>query len=79
MKMNPRFRAFVESERGETLRKELAKMATSKDYNTHSTYSVNDPKGLSFVDRQMRYMSQYPAMDHIQYISNLKVKTKRSK
>lgn len=79
MTINPRLKAFLESEHGSVVRKELIKMATSKDYNTAATYSVDDPTGLSFVDRQMKYMSQYPAMDHIQYVSNLKIKTKRSK
>jgi len=69
----------LESEHGAIVRKELVKMAASKDYNTITTYSVGDPGGLSFVDRQMRYMSQYPGMNHIQYISSLKMKTKRSK
>lgn len=74
-----RLKAFQESEHGGVVRKELIKMAMSEDYNTVAIYSVNDPTGLSFVDRQMRYMSQYPAMNHIQYISNLKIKTRRSK
>lgn len=77
--MNPRLKAFLGSKHGSIVRNELVKMVNSKDYNTASTYSVNDPAGLSFIDRQMRYMSQYPAMDHIQYVSNLKIKTKRSK
>ncbi len=79
MTVNPRFKAFSESEQGHMIRKELVKMAMSKDYNTVATYSVDDPGGLGFVDRQMRYMSQYPTMNHMQYISNLKIKTKRSK
>ncbi len=79
MTIDTRLKAFSESEQGGIIRKELVKMAVSKDYNTVSTYSVNDPRGLSFVDRQMRYMSQFPAMNHIQYVSNLKIKTKRFK
>ncbi|HBO64993.1 TPA: hypothetical protein DD425_03470 [Candidatus Saccharibacteria bacterium] len=79
MTINTRLKAFLESEHGSIVRKELVKMAMSQDYNTTAMYSVNDPEGLTFVDRQMRYMSQYPTMNHIQYISNLKMKTKRSK
>lgn len=79
MTMNARLKAFLGSEHGGIVRKELVKMAISKDYHTASTYSVGDPQGLSFVDRQMRYMSQYPTMNHIQYVANLKIKTKRSK
>ena len=77
--INARLKTFLKSEEGDIVRKELIKMATSEDYNTATTYSVDDPTGLSFVDRQMRYMSQYPAMNYAQYISNLKIKTKRSK
>lgn len=77
-KMSTRLKAFSESEQGNIVRKELIKMAKSQAYNTSKTYSTNDPRGLSFVDQQMKYMSQYPGMNYTQYVSNLKVKTKRS-
>lgn len=54
MTMNTRPKSFLESEHGVILQKELVKMAISKDYNTAATYSVGDPNGLSFVDRQLR-------------------------
>ena len=79
MTANPRLKAFLASEHGDPIRKDLIKMVNSEHYNTSSTYSVDDPEGLSFVDRQMKYMSQYPAMNHIQYVSNLKIKTKRTR
>ena len=77
--MNTRLKAFLESEQGGIVRNELIKMVASEDYNTATAYSVDDPRGLSFVDGQMRYMSQYPTMNYTQYIANLKIKTKRTK
>jgi hypothetical protein len=77
--MNTRLKAFSESEQGIRIRKELVSMARSKEYNTSTSYSTFDPKGLGFVEKQMKYMSQYPNMNHAQYVSNLKIMTKRSK
>lgn len=77
--MNTRLKAFSESEQGILIRQELIKMAKSKDYNTVSSYSLSDPNGLSFVEKQMKYMSQYPNMNYQQYLSNLKVMTKSTK
>ena len=54
-------------------------MARSKEYNTSTSYSTFDPKGLGFVEKQMKYMSQYPNMNHAQYVSNLKIMTRCSK
>ena len=77
--INTRLKAFSESEQGMLIRQELVKMAKSKEYNTVSSYSLVDPNGLSFVEKQMKYMSQYPNMNHQQYLSNLKVMTKCAK
>lgn len=74
--MNNRANSFMTSETGTLLRTELEKMAKSKLYNTKSIYSAFDKDGLTFVDRNMRYMSQYPNLNYEQYISNLKLKTK---
>ncbi len=74
-----RVKAFLETEQGALVYEELLKMAESKNYHTVSGYSVSDPDGVSFVDKQMKYMSQYPTMNHLQYVSNLKMKTKLSK
>ncbi len=61
------------------LRSELVKMARSKKYNIQSSYySTNDKNGLTFVDKHMKYMSQFPALNCEQYISNLKLMTKIS-
>jgi len=77
--MNTRIKSFSDSERGTLLREELVKMTQSKDYNTLTSYSTVDPNGLTFVEKHMKYMSQYPTMNHEQYVSNLKLMSKRSK
>jgi len=74
--MNTRIKLFSESEQGIVLREELVKMTQCEDYNTRTRYSTVDPNGESFVEKHMKYMSQYPTMNHQQYISNLKLMTK---
>ena len=76
--MNTRIKSFSESERGVLLREVLVKMTASKDYNTVALFSTLSPEGLSFVEKHMKYMSLYPAMNCEQYVSNLKLKTKCS-
>ena len=51
-------------------------MAADENYNTRTTYSTSDKDGISFVEKHMEYMGLYPNLDHQQYISNLKLKTK---
>lgn len=74
--MNTRTKLFIASERGKLLRIELLRMTKSRAYNTKSTYSTLDATGLTFVEKHMRYMSQYPTLNYEQYISNVKLMTK---
>lgn len=67
---------FLRSELAKTLRKELQEMVDNPSYNTHTRYSVLSPDGSHFVERHMEYMSGYLQMDHMQYVSNLKLMTK---
>lgn len=67
---------FFESEEGVWLRSELTRMVESGDYNTRSTYTAASVDKLLFIDKHMNYISNYPNIDHRQYISNLKLKTK---
>jgi hypothetical protein len=76
--MNTRTKSFYESQKGIALREELIRMTESESYNTNSTYSTLDPNGITFVEKHMKYMSLYPAMNCEQYVSNLKLKTKCS-
>lgn len=75
--MNTRAKAFYESEKGVLARKELVSMTESEQYRTRSTYSSQIASQRSFVDKHMKYMSQFPDLNCAQYISNLKLMTKR--
>jgi tRNA A37 threonylcarbamoyladenosine biosynthesis protein TsaE len=67
---------FLRSELAKTLRNELQEMVDSPSYNTHTRYSVLSPDGSHFVERHMDYMSCFLQMDHVQYVSNLKLMTR---
>lgn len=67
--------AFLRSEKAVQLRAELVSMVESPKYNTHSPYSTGDTDKYLFVEKRMEYMSRYPAMDHWQYLLNLKLMT----
>lgn len=71
-----RSKEFLKSEEGLNVRDELRKMVKSKQYNTKSIYSTLDENGISFVDRHLKYIIQYPNLNCAHYISNLKLKTK---
>jgi hypothetical protein len=75
--MNTRTKAFTESEAGKLAHDELTKMTKSKQYSTRTMYSTSDTNGMSFVDKHMKYMSQFPSLNYVQYVSNLKLMTKQ--
>jgi hypothetical protein len=72
--MSPRTKAFSQSKQGISIRKELIEMASSKEYGTPSSYSPDGSTGLSFVEKHMKYMSQYQNMNYQLYVSNLKLR-----
>jgi len=74
--MTIRNKKFFDSDEAISLRKILVCMAESDEYNTRSMYSTLDKNGLTFVDKHMNYMSQYPNLNHSQYVLNLKLMTK---
>lgn len=71
-------KAFFESDEGIALKQQLLAMVASDDYNTTTTYSTQDENGLTFVQKHMNYMSQYADMNRQQYVSNLKLMTKKN-
>ena len=68
--------AFFKSEKAQSLRAELVMMVESPEYNTKPLYSTTESEGSQFVEKHMNYMGGFPNMDHQQYVSNLKLKTK---
>lgn len=51
-------------------------MTQNLNYRTRTMYSSAEKDGMSFVDKHMKYMSQYPNLNHKQYVMNLKLMTK---
>ena len=69
-------RDFLASEQAEVIRAELSRMMEDPGYNTPSTYSATTKGDILFVDKHMNYLSVHLSVDHTQYLSNLKLKTK---
>jgi hypothetical protein len=69
---------FLASEDGLWLKKELESMVSDPGYNTRSTYTTAAVGEQTFVDKHMEYMCRFPYINHRQYVSNLKLKTKRA-
>ncbi|MEO6110018.1 MAG: hypothetical protein ABIP50_03350 [Candidatus Saccharimonadales bacterium] len=72
-----RMKAFLASDQAEQIRVILQQMADDPGFNTKSTYSpITAPLDMLFVDRHMKYLSEHPAVNPEQYISNLRLITK---
>lgn len=69
-------REFLESEIAALLRKELQAMVDDPRYNTRVRYSLSSPSSTEFVTKHMKYMSNFPLLNHRQYVANLKLMTK---
>lgn len=71
--------AFLKSDKGIELRKLLLAMTVDPVYNTRLQGLIDYPDEERFIEKHMNYMGNYPRMDHYQYVSNLKLKTKITK
>lgn len=78
MTKSAQVKQFLISEDGLWVKKELESMVQSPNYNTRSTFTAAAVNELTFVDKHMEYMCRYPYINHRQYVSNLKLKTKKS-
>jgi hypothetical protein len=70
--------SFLKSDKATVLRDQLIEMTKSPLYNTKVQGITDTPDDIRFIEKHMNYMSSFPKMDHLQYISNLKLMTKRS-
>ncbi|QQS64487.1 hypothetical protein IPO96_02780 [Candidatus Saccharibacteria bacterium] len=72
---------FYESEEGIEAKKLLEAMAENVSYNTESSFSANTnlypDHEMSFVAKHMAYLQLHPGTDPKQYISNLRLMTKK--
>ena len=71
--------AFFKSDKAKELRELLIAMTKDPAYNTHIQGLVDYPDEERFIEKHMHYMGSYPRMDHLQYVSNLRLKTKITK
>lgn len=69
---------FLKSEEGMTVYNELLKMIDDANYNTDSSFSPSAEGGvLLFIDKHMNYICTHLDMDANQYLSNLRLITKK--
>jgi hypothetical protein len=72
---------FYESEEGVAIQEELKLIAANVAYNTVASYSADSnlyPDNLiPFVDKHMRYLCNHPTIDPQQYLSNLRLITRK--
>lgn len=69
---------FLKSEEGMTIYNELLKMIDDANYNTESSFSPSAEDGvLLFIDKHMNYICTHLDMNANQYLSNLRLITKK--
>ena len=72
---------FFVSEAGAKAREALIKMVSDETYSTEKSYSANTAEYpdnvISFVDKHMAYLRSHPQTDPEQYLSNLRLITRR--
>ena len=76
MAVTTKTKDFLASSEAAAIRKELSRMMNDPNYNTPSTYSAAAKGDILFVDKHMNYLSLHTTVNHAQYMSNLKLKTK---
>lgn len=79
MRSTAQKKVFFESAEGIELRRELTEIFNDPGHNTQSSYTAVSIDRLSFIDKHMNYMGNYPDMNHHQYLSNLRLMTRMNK
>lgn len=74
-------RRFYDSEEAAAIKAILTAMERDISYNTESSYSANEvdhpEHNISFIDKHMHYLSEHPKVNPQQYLSNLRLMTRR--
>lgn len=69
---------FLKSDEGQAAYDELQRMIKDDSYNTASTFSPSAENGsLLFIDKHMNYLCAHLDVNTVQYLSNLKLITKK--
>ena len=72
-----RQQAFFKSDAAQIARIELNLMMNDPKYNTRETFSSRESRGMTFLDKHMKYLSEHPKLDPRHYIANLKLMSKK--
>jgi hypothetical protein len=74
---------FFDTPEGVEIKKILTLIDNSEDYNSSPSYSPNTEvygdNLIPFVDKHMAYIRSHPALNAMQYISNLKIVSRKSR
>ena len=80
MSMQKKKAEFFNSDEGNEIKSILIRMASDSAYHTEATYSADKdtyPDNLKpFVNFHMDYLSAHPATDRMQYLANLRLRTR---
>lgn len=69
---------FLQSDAGKDAYQSLLKMIDDEAYNTTSTFSPSAENGnLLFIDKHMNYLCAHLDVNTLQYLSNLRLITKK--
>jgi hypothetical protein len=70
-------RQFLASEDAAFVRQQLEAMTVNPAYHTASFYTPTSDENMSFVDKHLMYLSEHPKLNPLEYMSNLRLKTKQ--
>lgn len=81
MSIQRRNSEFFNSEEGQSIVQDLKSMLSDKQYITSSGFSTNTDKykdnRIPFVEKHIHYLKNHPSIKPDQYLSNLRLMTKR--
>lgn len=74
---------FFDTPEGKAIKEILVLIDTSDDYNSSASYSPNtelyEDNLIPFVDKHMAYIRSHPSLNAMQYVSNLKIVSRKSR
>lgn len=74
---------FFDTTEGEEIKNTLIHINNSEDYNSPPSYSPNtamyENNLIPFVDKHMAYIRSHPNLNALQYVSNLKIISRKSR
>ncbi len=74
---------FFDTPEGEAIKAILISMDESDDFNCPASYSPNteiyEDNLIPFVDKHMAYIRSHPSLNAMQYVSNLKIVSRKSR